>query len=129
MVQLTKDFKADEFRCKCKDCKANPDSPFTKAAIVKALQKIRDRLGYALTVTRGVSCEKHNRSIGGAPKSRHLPQYADGVDVFIRDSAAAFELVDAVIKCGDFKVIRVYPHHVHIDMRPGTFKFLASPEN
>lgn len=27
----------------------------------------------------------------------------------------------------DFKVYRVYPHHVHLDARPGPTMFLASP--
>jgi zinc D-Ala-D-Ala carboxypeptidase len=120
-------FKLDDFRCHCEDCAHDPDRPSCLPEVMGAVQAVRDLMGKPLRLTRGVSCKKHNQAVGGAPDSRHLPEHRDAVDLACADSQEAFEIVAAVICQHFFTTIRVYPHHVHVDARPGPFIFIASP--
>ncbi len=122
-----KNFILTDFQCRCEDCAHDPDRPHTKPEVMAAVQALRDRLGKPVTVSRGVSCEAHNQAVGGAGDSRHLPQHADAVDIAVADSHEAFVVVYGAI-LGGWNVLRVYEHHVHLDMRPGLVRFLASPE-
>lgn len=120
-------FKLSDFQCHCEDCAHDPNRPHTKPEVMGAVQAIRDRLGQPLRVTRGVSCAAHNEAVGGAKDSRHLVQHADAVDLAVTNAHEAYLIVSAAIALGFFTVIRVYPHHVHVDARPGLKQFLASP--
>lgn len=65
-------FNEREFVCKC--CGGLP--PLAKAnieALVKeVLDPVRERLGKAIIVNSGYRCERHNKVVGGTPKSQHL---------------------------------------------------------
>lgn len=128
MGNYTKNFDRDDFQCRCEVCQRLPNRVYTKVGVVQALQRLRDRYGKPITVTRGVSCTHHNDEVGGAPDSRHLPHHADGIDIACANSEEAYKLVSLAISLGEFSTIRVYLHHIHLDRRPGPFKFLASPE-
>ncbi len=121
-------FKVAEFQCHCPECADDPTRPYTKVEVMQAVQRLRDVRRQPLRVTRGVSCEAHNRQVGGAGDSRHLPCHADAVDIAFRDSQEAFEIVMDAMKDRTWTAYRVYTDHVHIDARPGARRFLASPE-
>ncbi len=127
MGDLTKNFSRSDFLCHCVVCAENPARPSTKIEVVHALQDVRDVYGKPIIVTRGVSCSAHNASLGGVSDSRHLEKHADAVDLAHNSGEEAFELVSALMTLGKFTVLRVYPKHIHADMRPGSRRFLASP--
>lgn len=93
--------------------------------LVEALELIRREYGSPIHITSGVRCAKHNEAIGGSRLSRHV--VGDAVDVACTDSAARYRLVELAMKHG-VKCIKVYPKHLHLDMRPGHFIFLDSED-
>ncbi len=133
IIDYAPNFKTEDFECHCKRCAKlyarTPDAaPRTKPDIIAAVQRLRDMLDEPLNISRGVSCEAHNAEIGGARDSRHLPQHADAIDIACANSQKAYRIVWQAMEMKEFKVIRVYKMHIHLDMRPGPFLFLASPE-
>jgi hypothetical protein len=123
---ITGNFKFLDFRCRCRRCFDNEDSPITNLKTVRALQRARERFGKPIIVTRGVSCAEHNAEIGGAKDSRHLPEHADAFDVLVTDSREAWLLVAAFM--AESLTVRVYDDHIHCDDRPTGPIFIASPE-
>ena len=64
-------FNSSEFACSC--CKQSNPSQM----LVSILDAVRKRLGVPLRISRGGRCESHNKSVGGASQSWHIPR--DGV--------------------------------------------------
>ena len=78
-VQLSKNFKLDEFKCKCGKC----DPILLDDALVDWLQKLRDHFGKSVNVNSGYRCEAHNSSpkVGGNPGSHHMKGMAADIRV------------------------------------------------
>ena len=57
-IQLAKNFKLDEFKCKCGKC----DPILVDEALVVWLQKIRDHFGKSVNINSAYRCEAHNAS-------------------------------------------------------------------
>lgn len=70
MGHLTKDFDSTEFECKC-GCGLNNIQP----EAVRRAQLYRNAIGFA-NVDSGCRCKKHNKEVGGADNSLHLPGWA-----------------------------------------------------
>jgi hypothetical protein len=68
-LQLAKNFKLDEFKCKCGKC----DPILVDEALVTWLQKIRDHFGKSVNINSAYRCEKHNADpkVGGSKTSHH----------------------------------------------------------
>ena len=66
-MQIGRYFKESEFECPC--CKQS--SPSTR--LVSILDTARTQLG-PLRINSSYRCEKHNKAVGGAVNSLHLPQ-------------------------------------------------------
>ena len=78
--QLTKNFSAQEF--KCKDGSVVPIE--LKANLIKLavnLQVLRDYLGKSITITSGYRSPAHNKKIGGAKFSQHINATAADIKV------------------------------------------------
>lgn len=110
MGNLTENFSLHEFTCKC-GCGKNGVS----MRLVVDLQTLRDRFNKPIKVTSGVRCEKHNRNVGGSPRSQHLLGHAadiriNGVDP--RDIARAAALIPVFQNGG----IGVYRWGCHLDV-------------
>lgn len=78
--QLTKNFSAEEF--KCKDGSGVPIE--LKANLIKLavnLQVLRDYLGKSITITSGYRSPAHNKKIGGAKFSQHINATAADIKV------------------------------------------------
>lgn len=73
MGDLTKDFSAWEFECKC-GCGTKAMSQ----EFLDRLQSLRDDYGKAITVRSGARCAEHNARVGGKPDSEHLPDPVTG---------------------------------------------------
>ena len=78
-VQLTKNFRLDEFKCKCGKC----DPILLDDNLVAWLQQIRDHFGRSVNVNSGYRCAKHNASprVGGAAGSHHVKGMAADIRV------------------------------------------------
>ena len=59
-------FKPEEFKCPC----CGQGSP--AQMLVLWLDLFRAAWGYPVRINSGFRCEKHNKEVGGAEKSRHL---------------------------------------------------------
>lgn len=78
-VQLSKNFRLDEFKCKCGKC----DPILVDDRLIEWLQKIRDHFGKSITVNSGYRCAKHNADpkTGGSPGSHHVKGMAADIRV------------------------------------------------
>lgn len=131
MGDITANFNIKDFQCHCPRCADNPSRPHTKIEVINAVQAIRDFLEEPVIITCGVRCEAHNKEIGGVRDSRHLPQYADAVDIAVADAyeAAAIARLAWDHGIGGATAIRPYKAHIHIDWRPGLGMLIAAPED
>mgnify|MGYP000492272052 CR=1 FL=1 len=62
----SKHFKDKELRCPC--CKVNK----VNLQSLKKLEKAREIYGKPIYITSAYRCPKHNKKVGGHPKSSHL---------------------------------------------------------
>ena len=76
MIQLTKNFNDEEFKCKC-GC---GEIKYNLKHITR-LQVLRDYLRKPIIINSAYRCENHNKAIGGAPESRHVQ--GDATDIRI----------------------------------------------
>ncbi len=78
-LQLSKNFRLDEFKCKCGKC----DPILVDEALVDWLQKIRDHFGRSVNINSGYRCAKHNADpkVGGNPGSHHMKGMAADIRV------------------------------------------------
>lgn len=112
-------FQAREFKCPC--CGSNK----IHSDLIRALDKIRKNIGVAIRVNSGVRCESHNRSIGGAPRSYHLPRdgigYAADITFERSTNKLPLDIVRLFITAEDVLLgkggIILYPTWVHVDVR------------
>lgn len=73
---VSDNFKASEFYCHCayKDCNAKDDE-LIDPSLVMVLQDVREHFGKPIQITSGLRCRQHNKVVGGAVSSRHVPEY------------------------------------------------------
>lgn len=64
-------FTMTETRCRCGDCQFF----LVSQDVIDLAQRLRDQFG-PLHVLSAVRCPAHNRAVGGAVQSRHLPDEA-----------------------------------------------------
>lgn len=105
-VQLSKNFKLDEFKCKCREC--NPILVDTD--LVEWLQKIRDHFGKSVHINSGYRCEKHNEHVGGSKSSHHKR----GMAADIRVQGITPEEVAKYAESIGIQRIGLYDTFVHI---------------
>lgn len=107
-VQLSKNFKLDEFKCKCGTC----DPILVDEALVTWLQKIRDHFGKSVNINSGYRCATHNASakVGGSPSSHHVK----GMAADIRVEGITPEEVAKYAESIGIQRIGLYDNFVHI---------------
>lgn len=78
-IQLSKNFRLDEFKCKCGKC----DPILVDDDLVTWLQKIRDHFGRSVNINSGYRCAAHNASpkVGGSKSSHHVKGMAADIRV------------------------------------------------
>lgn len=74
-----KDFKAEEFRCKCGRCTGYPTQ--MRAKELKHIQTIRTHYGKPMIITSALRCDYQNRSVGGVSNSAH--KFGRAVDFYM----------------------------------------------
>ena len=66
----TKNFRLEEFKCKCKGKHCTGYPVVLDIQFLKNLQSLRNQYG-SINISSGMRCEKHNASVGGSKTSRH----------------------------------------------------------
>ncbi len=107
-VQLSKNFKLDEFKCKCGKC----DPILVDEALVTWLQKIRDHFGRSVNINSGYRCEDHNShpKTGGSKGSHHVKGMAADIRVQGVLPAEVAKYAESI----GIKRIGLYDNFVHI---------------
>lgn len=108
-LQLTKDFKASEFRCPCGDCDGGKMDPL----FMTRLQKLRDMVGTSLEIESGFRCAKHNAAVGGKHNSQHLVGRA--ADIIISNDVERFKVLRYATFI--FEGIGINKSTIHVDTR------------
>lgn len=112
-MQITKNFKREEFACKGKTC-CGGASPIN-VKLVEALQKLRETINAPLTVNSGFRCVKHNAAVGGARLSQHV--YGTAADIALPKGFTPAQLAAAAQGLNLFDGIGLYDNFVHLDVR------------
>ena len=111
--QLSTNFKAREFDCKCGRCSRTQ----IDTKLVEYLQLIRNHFGLPVSITSGYRCAAHNAEVSKSSKSKHtLGQAAD----FHIDGVAPAEIAKYAESIG-IKGIGLYDTFVHIDTRTAKY--------
>ena len=105
--QLTPNFKAGEFFCKCGKC----EDQHIHMGHVQKLQEFRESLGKPITITSAYRCIVHNKNVGGSPRSQHVAGTA--TDIVVRGMTPS-EVAD---KCEHFDGLGRYNTFTHLDSR------------
>ena len=115
-VQLAKNFKLDEFKCKCGKC----DPILVDEALVTWLQKIRDHFGRSVNINSGYRCAAHNASpkVGGSKSSHHVK----GMAADIRVEGVTPEEVAKYAESIGIKRIGLYTNKSFVHIGSGTTK-------
>ena len=109
---MAKYFKPSEFACP--DCYLSSVDP----RLVQILDEARERLGRPIIITSGTRCQKHNKEVGGKPKSAHLVRpdgYSKAVDIKCLDCRTRFLLVSIFLSLG-IKRFEITNKHIHVDI-------------
>ena len=107
--QLTTNFKAREFDCKCGKCSRT----LIDDKLVEYLQQIRSHFNTTVNITSGYRCAEHNAAVGGSSKSNHTLGKAADIQVV---GIAPEEVAKYAENIG-IKGIGCYNNFVHIDTR------------
>lgn len=113
---MSKHFKQSEFACACcKKCLINLN-------LCNAFEKLRSAIGdKSILINSGYRCEKHNKHVGGSPKSQHV--LGNAADAFA-PHVSLKELWLAAFTVKEFTGLGLYPdkNFIHVDIRPGPRK-------
>lgn len=112
MGDYRKNFNRSEFLCKCDHDDCPKELPTDELA--DRVQLMRDKLGYSITLSSGVRCERHNRAIGGVENSTHVRRIA--VDIETLNSTDRGAKLNAAIGAG-FRAIGIGRGFLHLDLR------------
>lgn len=121
MMYLSKNFKEEEFICKCGKCKEVPaDLKENLILLCQQLERIRFYTG-AIIINSGVRCVSHNKKVGGVANSQHL--YGRAADIR-SEYVASKDLYKRILVLMEMEVIKIgYVKYyedkkfVHIDVR------------
>lgn len=109
-MQIAKNFKVKEFRCKDGSDKILIDTDF----VVNKLQKIRDHFGAPITINSAYRTESYNKKVGGAKSSYHMKGQAFDIVVKGHTPLEVSQFAQSISIPG----IIQYNTFVHVDSRP-----------
>lgn len=117
-LQLSENFRRDEFRCRCADRGVDVDDTWCHGEswphreLVDRLQQLRDHFDVPVTITSGCRCPAYNAYIGGARMSQH--KRGTAADIVVKGVPPA-EVARVARNLG-LHVIE-YETFVHVDIR------------
>ena len=101
-------FKLNEFRCKC-GC----GEVTITADLTYRIDAARAIAGVPFIINSGYRCAKHNKAIGGSPRSSHL--LGEAVDIKVEDSHARSAILTGLREAG-FNRIGIDKEFIHADV-------------
>ena len=113
-------FRINEFVCRC-GCEMPPEVQANIEALVSnVLDPVREAYGKPIYVNSGYRCEKHNKAVGGVPRSQHMVGQA--ADISLRLTAYGLQdelmkLVRIIVLQGRFDQLIIYPTFLHVSYR------------
>lgn len=111
-LQLSKNFHANEFRCRC--CGALPADGMDPY-LLEVLEEIRGAVGRPIKVNSGYRCPKHNKAVGGAKSSQHMLGTAADIRIEGLTPKKVAEVAGKFLQhCGG---IGIYAMFTHVDVR------------
>lgn len=121
MMYLSKNFKEEEFICKCGKCKEVPAHMKDSLILLcQQLEKIRFFTG-SIIINSGVRCSAHNKRVGGVPNSQHLQGKA--ADIRVKNMYVE-DLYNRIVELKRQEIIKIgyiqlykKQKFVHIDVR------------
>lgn len=121
-VNLSDNFESTEFDCNGKGCcSATTVDP----KLVEYLQKIRNHFNAPVTINSAYRCDKHNKKVGGANKSKHL--YGQAADIKVK-GVSPLKVAQYAESIG-IRGIGQYSNFVHIDTRTNKYFWYGSEQN
>ena len=113
-------FRINEFRCHC-GCEMPAEARQNIEALVdNVLDPVRDEYGKPIYVNSGYRCEKHNKAVGGVPRSQHM--VGEAADISLR--LTAYSLQDELMRLariikeqGRFDQLIIYPTFLHVSFK------------
>lgn len=122
MGDLSKNFSKIEFACKC-GCGYGTRDGDVSPKLVSELQGIRDDLGLPMSILSGCRCQRHNKSVSGAKKSKHLLGIASDIQVSGMSPARVYKYLENKFKSK--YGLGLYKTFVHFDVRPEKTRWKA----
>jgi uncharacterized protein YcbK (DUF882 family) len=116
MSKLSKNLTVREITCKC-GCGFDKINP----KVVETFQTIRDLWGKPIVITSACRCAKHNKRVGGSPKSQHM--LGNALDMVTSGGAVAFhDFIQAMIRAKKLPYVGMVilykdKNFVHVDVR------------
>ena len=115
---MTKNFKRQEFNCKC-GCDMPLEVYENVIKLAGQLQTLRDYVGRPIKINSAYRCPKHNKKIGGSETSQHLLGKAADITVQSLKPIEVYTIIEDLI---DFGVmlqggLGLYDTFVHTDIR------------
>ena len=119
MGEFAKYFSASEFVCKCSNDRCPGKSTVPSTDLLGGLDQLRELAESPIEIVSGIRCRAHNRQVGGAEDSRHLPIHADAADIVIQGKSVE-EMVELALRIAVFRYggIGIYDNRIHVDTRP-----------
>ena len=112
MAEATKNFRVEEFACKC-GCGANNISQ----TVINMCQKIRENLGLPVRINSGYRCKQHNAKVGGVKNSYHTQGLAADLSC-AKGALALWTVIQNMWNNGELPELSYaikYANFVHID--------------
>ena len=121
MVQLTKDFRSEEFASTYNGVTTQVPQQLWPhlQRLANNLQVLRDAVGRPIGISSGYRTVRHNAAVGGAKGSQHLDAAAADFYIAGLTPADSYCMVEALIKNGKMRQggLGAYGGHVHYDPR------------
>ena len=113
-------FKINEFVCRC-GCEMPAEARQNIEALVdNVLDLVREAYGKPIYVNSGYRCEKHNKAVGGVPRSQHLVGQAADISVKsekLKVKSDLDELASIIVRQGKFDQLIIYPTFLHVSYK------------
>lgn len=111
---VARHFHLGEFECGC-----HCETQIIDSGLLDLLDTLREDIGGSIIIKSGYRCEKHNKAVGGAKKSRHLLGLAADIST---NSVSMEELEKRCEKY--FQRIGVAKTFIHVDCDEGKAKWI-----
>ena len=115
-----KNFKIQEFVCRC-GCEMPAEvRQNIEALVANVLDPVREAYGKPIYVNSGYRCEKHNKAVGGVPKSQHMLGQAADISVKSEKLKVKSELemlASIIVSQGKFDQLIIYPTFLHVSYK------------